>query len=192
MATKLDDVLASLARPRIALAGAETRVPGRPGLYAVHGNSVAWKELGLGKPPDDRPLYVGKSESSLLARDVGTHFGDGRTGQSTVRRSVAALLRERLQLHGQPRNPENPGHFSNYGLSARNDAKLTNWMREHLQLAVWAPEDPVQLRPIEIQVIARLKPPLNLTDAVTEWTAKIKAARKVMADQARTWKPSPR
>jgi GIY-YIG catalytic domain len=74
----------------------EGLVPDRPGLYAIHGDGNTWTGLGLGKPPDDRPLYVGKAEDSLVARDVKTHFGDGRTGQSTVRRSFAALLHDEL------------------------------------------------------------------------------------------------
>jgi hypothetical protein len=188
MPVNLEGVLAALSGSRISLVVAETRVPGRPGLYAVYGPPAVWKELGLGKPPDGRPLYVGKSECSLLARDIGTHFGDGRTGQSTVRRSMAALLREHLDLHGQPRNTEKPGYFSNYGLSPGDDAKLTAWMRKHLKLAIWAPEKPLQLRPVESQIIIRWQPPLNLTDVITEWTSEIKAARKLMADEARVWR----
>jgi hypothetical protein len=111
-------------------------VPTQPGLYAIYGDEV-WEELGLGAAPDDRPLYVGKAEDSLATRDIKTHFGDGRTGQSTVRRSFAALLAQRLDLHGTPRNPDKPAHFSNYGLSPSDDRKLTDWMKEHLRLAVW-------------------------------------------------------
>jgi hypothetical protein len=82
-------------------------------------------------------LYVGKAEDSLASRDLKTHFGDGRTGQSTVRRSFAALLHDTLGLPGFPRNIDTPAYFSNYGLSASDDATLTTWMREHLRLAVW-------------------------------------------------------
>src|SRR5579859_3831532 len=91
-----DDLIAQ-ARVALAhagpLASAEMRVPDRPGLYAIYGESRTWRELGLGAPPDGRPLYLGKAEDSLASRDLKTHFGDGRTGQSTVRRSFAALLR---------------------------------------------------------------------------------------------------
>ena len=71
----------------------------------------------LNGPPDDRPLHVGKAEDSLLTREIKTHFGDGRTGSSTVRRSFAALLAHTLDLQGLPRNSAKPGYFSNYGLS---------------------------------------------------------------------------
>jgi hypothetical protein len=185
--TALDDALAALTDPRLPLKGAEDRVPRRPGLYAIYGGSREWEALGLGDPPDDRPLYVGKAEGSLLARDLSTHFGNGRTGQSTVRRSMAALLKNLLALTAMPRNPDKPGYFSNYGLSPKDDRKLTDWMREHLLLATWSPASAVILRTIEVQVIQTLEPSLNLTDVVTSWTAQVKAARRVMADEARAW-----
>lgn len=185
--TTLDEALAALTEPRLPLQGAEDRVPRRPGLYAIYGGPQAWKDLSLGEPPDDRPLYVGKAEDSLRGRDLNTHFGDGRTGQSTVRRSVAAMLKTTLELSGQPRNPAKPGYFSNYGLSPADDKKLTTWMKKHLLLATWALSGTAPLRRIEIQVIQAWEPPLNLTDVVTGWTSKVKSARAVMAEEARRW-----
>jgi GIY-YIG catalytic domain-containing protein len=95
---------AALAGPGLPIADAAALVPGAAGLYAVYGDREVWRELGLGQPPDGRPLYVGKAEDSLIARDLRTHFGSGRTGSSTLRRSFAALLAQRLDLHAQPRN----------------------------------------------------------------------------------------
>jgi hypothetical protein len=187
----LSAAIAALSDPKLTFARAETAAPRRPGLYAVHASGATWERLGLGTPKDDRPLYVGKSESSLLTRDINTHFGDGSTGQSTVRRSFAALLREPLSLSGIPRNPAKPGYFANYGLSPDDDAKLTAWMRKHLSLGLWAPGRAVVLRRIEVEVIAHWAPPLNLTDVVTEWTPMLKAARKLMADDARRWSAKP-
>jgi hypothetical protein len=184
---ELAEALRSLTESKQRLKGAEDRVPRRPGLYAVHGDAGTWDVLGLGEPPDDRPLYVGKAEESLLGRDIGSHFGDGKTGQSTVRRSMAALLKGTLDLHGIPRNTAKPAYFSNYGLSPREDRSLTQWMREHLQLATWAPAGVVNLHPVEVAVIQAWEPPLNLTDVTTKWTGQVKDARKVMADEARRW-----
>jgi len=56
---------------------AELYVPPRPGLYAIHGAAGVWRDLGLGDPPGDRPLYVGKAEDNLVSRDLKTHFGNG-------------------------------------------------------------------------------------------------------------------
>lgn len=172
------------ARP---IAKAAEHVPRQPGLYAIHAGLKVWLELGLGEPPDERPLYLGKAEASLVSRDLDTHFGDGRTGSSTVRRSFAALLREPLGLEGRPRNPAKPERPSNYGLSPAHDRKLTAWMRDKLSLAVWPkPNDcPFALVDIEHRLLQMLLPPLNLAGVLISWTSTVKAARKVMADQAR-------
>lgn len=175
--------------------------PPRPGLYVIHASADSWRALGLGAPPDERPLYVGKSESSLAGRDVTTHFGftgDSRatsvTGSSTVRRSLAALLHESRGYRGVPRNPSRPGYYSNYGLTPEQDADLSEWMRQQLELACWAQPagcTVAQLAGVERTVIGWLLPPLNLKDVVTPWKPKIDAARKVMAAEARATAPRP-
>lgn len=184
----VDAALEALKRA-LPLAEAERLVPGRPGLYAIYAPAATWDELELGAPPDSRPLYVGKAEDSLISRDLKTHFGDGRTGQSTVRRSFAALLHDALGLRGIPRNTANPAYFANYGLSAAHDAALTRWMKERLELATWGkPVDcPFALETIERVLLGKLMPPLNVKDVVTPWTGKVKAARAVMAAEARAW-----
>src|SRR3954453_8936053 len=64
----------------------------QPGLYAFYGDGHAWSDLGLTPAFDDQPLYVGKAERSLNGRDVGTHFAAGKTGSSTMRGRVRALI----------------------------------------------------------------------------------------------------
>lgn len=162
-------------------------MPDVAGLYAVHGDVGVWRELGLGDPPDDRPLYVGKAEDSLVSRDLRTHFGRRRTGSSTVRRSFAALLRDQLQLSGQPRNAAKPERPANYGLDAEGEARLTAWMRDRLSLAVWAKPDDVRLVDVERALLTTWQPPLNLKDVRTPWSDQLSAARRVMADDARAW-----
>ena len=88
----LAEALGHLAGPPMSIAETKVEVPPRPGLYAVHGNTAVWHQLGLGDPTDARPLYVGKAERSLASRDVNTHFSTGKTGSSTLRRSLAGLL----------------------------------------------------------------------------------------------------
>jgi hypothetical protein len=188
------DALKALGRPG-ALAKVEAEVPQRPGLYAIYGDRATWSELGLGAPPDGRPLYVGKAEDSLADRDLKKHFGDGQTGRSTVRRSFAALLHDTLGLRGIPRKLDHPKpiDFTNYGLSADHGAALTRWMRDRLLLATW-PRSPkaaiFTLKTIEVAVLSQLVPPLNLLDVVTPWRAHVKAARAVMVAEARAWHPS--
>jgi GIY-YIG catalytic domain len=175
----------ALAGPGTTLPVARAGVPARPGLYAVHGGAATWQQLGLGRPPDGRPLCVGKAERSLAGRDIRQHFGTGMTGSSTLRRSLAALLRTRLGLSAMARNPARPGHFANYALAQPGDACLTAWMEAQLRLAIWVPDDPVDLGAVERELLRHWQPPLNLAGVSTPWTAKLQAARRVMAEEAR-------
>jgi hypothetical protein len=163
-------------------------VPAGPGLYAIYAGAGIWHEVGLGTPPDSRPLYVGKAEDSLVSRDLKTHFESGATGRSTLRRSLAALLGDRLDLIPMPRNPRRPGYFAMYGLEPDSDQRLTSWMREHLVLAVWTPDAPVVLNALETRLLVALRPPLNLAKVATEWSPGVSAARRRMAARAREWR----
>jgi hypothetical protein len=128
-------------------------------------------------------VYIGKAEDSLLARDGRTHFTEGRTGQSTLRRSIAALLRDRLDLAAQARNPDEPGRFYAYGLDAQSERRLQHWMGKRLKISAWPKPDGVDLSDVERALLKRWKPPLNLKDNPQKW-AELSAKRQVMADDA--------
>lgn len=178
----------ALSGPRHRLVTAPAHVKDAPGLYAIYGDAETWAELGLGEPADDRPLYIGKAEDSLIKRDLETHFGNGQTGRSTVRRSVAALLRDTRGLRGIPRNPTKPERPANFGLAAEDEEKLGEWMHRHLLLATWAkPTECETLLAVEVRLIAHWRPPLNLKDNASPWKARVSAARRAMADDARDW-----
>lgn len=168
--------------------GAKILPRGR-GLYAVHGTRQAWAVLGLMKPEDVRPLYVGKAEQGVQHRLLGTHFSDGRTGRSALRRSLAALLRDQLRLRAIPRNLAKPADFTKFALSAADDQKLSDWMRRGLRLTAWPAPSGTALPSLEAEIVKQLKPPLNLVHVKTPWTAQVKAALKRMADEARRWRP---
>ena len=179
--------------PELIETAAARRPPGAqldsPGLYALYGSAAVWHQLGLGDPPDDRPLYVGKAEDSLVTRDLRTHFATGRTGQSSPRRSFAALLVDDLKLVAMPRRPADPepGKWTHYALEPDGDKRLTVWMLEHLRLAAWTCERPVALGQLERLVMAELQPPLNLTGVTQPWSGQVRDARKVMARAAERW-----
>jgi hypothetical protein len=158
-----------------------------PGLYAVFGTDTAWKQLGLSPSNGAGPLYVGKAEESFVSRDLRTHFSSGKTGQSTIRRSFAALLRDSVGFRGVPRNPERPGHFANYGLTIGDDAKLTEWMWGRLSLAVWPARPGSALKKVERGVVILLDPPLNIEYLPRPTRRDLSSARKAMADDARRW-----
>lgn len=189
--TDISPVLAALDAPRHSLLGSLPNLPPQPGMYAIYGGENTWANLGLGAEIPGLPLYVGKAEDSLASRDLGTHFGDGRTGWSTVRRSFAALLRDSLQLSGIPRTLAKPDRFSNFGLSPEDDTRLTAWMRTNLEIAVWLFDFSRPLIDVERDVLRHLNPPINILGVNHKWKSRVQAERAVMANQARAWRAQP-
>src|SRR3954470_18321824 len=180
--------LKALADDKHARGEAAEVVPKSPGLYAFYGDVRAWSDLGLDAGFDGQPLYVGKAERSLNGRDVGTHFTTGKTGSSTVRRSLAALLADNLGLVAVPRNLVKPDGSANFGLNAPSEKRLSAWMEERLLLSTWTRPEGIILDEIETAVVHRLRPPLNL-DKVGEPRRRLREARRRMADMARAWQP---
>ena len=78
-------------------------------------------------PGRDKPLYIGKTESSQKARDLGQHLADEGTKHSTLRRSLGALLREQLKLkpdpEAQPRPPRVDSLILNLTLQAKRNLR---------------------------------------------------------------------
>lgn len=184
----IDAALASLAGDRHVHADAVRLVPNHPGLYAFYGDERAWADLELSPAFADQPLYVGKAERSLNGRDVGTHFSAGKTGSSTVRRCLAALLVKELDLVAVPRNLAKPDGSANFALEPAGDQRLSQWMERRLSLATWCQPDSIDLDELETTVVRQLRPPLNL-DKVGERRTELREARRRLADIARAWKP---
>ncbi|MCW2682510.1 MAG: hypothetical protein JWP33_423 [Blastococcus sp.] len=132
---------------------ARNTVPALPGLYA------RWSLPGITGPRDPdgehELMYVGiarsgpSSRATLRSRVVGNHMR-GTTGQSTLRRSLAALLQEREGWRS--RFTDRPL------LLPADELRLDDWMQQHLALT-WTVHD--QPWTVEAQVIAELTPPLN-------------------------------
>ncbi len=180
-----------LKKPPVPVGRVELEPASHPGLYAFYASAATWRELGLGAPPDGRPLYVGKAESTLASRDLAGHFGmrprgaQSPTGSSTARRSLAALLATADGYQGIPRNPAKPGHYSNYGLSVKHDEALSAWMRRRLKITLWPHDDVAALDLIETAVLQELRPPLNLNKVETPWRRQVKDARSRLAEEAK-------
>jgi hypothetical protein len=192
----LTSALAALHGPAVSTSKLDADQVCHPGLYACYGSAATWKQLGLGTPREARPLYVGKAENSLASRDVEGHFGlrdrgvQSPTGSSTLGRSLAALLAAERGYRGMPRNPDQPSYFSNYGLCQDRDDDLSAWMKARLRLAVWPHDVVAELDTIETYVLGQLRPPLNLDKVVTPWRDQVRAARKMLAAEARAWRAS--
>ncbi|KQV69687.1 hypothetical protein ASC64_07580 [Nocardioides sp. Root122] len=186
-----DDLIVSaldaLAGTRHRRSDAVDQVAKSAGLYAFYGDDQSWSDLSQTPAFEDQPLYVGKAERSLNGRDVGTHFATGKTGSSTVRRSLAALLVEVLDLTPVPRNLAKPDGSANFALET-GEARLSAWMNERLSLATWVSPAGAVLDEVETAVVRHLRPPLNL-DKVGEPRTELREARRRMATTARSWTP---
>jgi hypothetical protein len=176
--------LEAISQPGLSVTDARVVVPRGRGLYALRTSAEGSHDLGL--EPDLGIIYIGKAERSLRGRDLGQHFADGKTGWSTLRRSLAALLAEDLDLTPMPRNPTKPGAYDRFALEPESDTRLTAWMIEHLRIAFWPAPSGIHLGLIEEALISRLAPPLNLTFPTPD-THRIKSARAAMARRAMEW-----
>lgn len=168
-------------------------VPTGGGLYSLRAKSTdAVDQLGLSdalneEPLVERILYLGKAEDSLRSRLADTHFATGKTGQSTVRRTLAALLglsptlrRSRVR---EPTRKQLMTMSANYSIVGPDDRRLTDWMQQNLEVrgveTTWQP-----LGGLERAVGAVLKPPLDQETppmwTPNPWRAQVSEARKRM------------
>lgn len=127
-------------------------------------------------------VYIGMS-SNLAAREFDTHFSSTNTGFSTFRRSVGAIKKFELQLQAQPRGSgSSPRDFTSYRFHADGEQRLTSWMLENLMVGAHVSE---RYKLIECQLIANLRPVLNLSKWPNPHRAEIMQLRKRCADEAR-------
>jgi hypothetical protein len=120
------------------------------GVYAWHGDASAdaLVRTALG-PVCPGALYLGRAGSTLNKRILRDDLRNTKT--STVRRSLAAILWDELELRCAGPN----------AIEAASDARLTEWMLEHLSVAVVPIFDRYNAVQIEADVLRQLDPPLN-------------------------------
>lgn len=110
-------------------------------------------------------IYIGKTESSREKRDAKTHFASGKTGSSTVRKSVGSLLCVQEVLTPIPRNNSDykKGRYSHFKFDNESEDIITNWMKENLALSFYEyPESRELIDELETEIIGELKPVLNI------------------------------
>lgn len=158
-----------------------------PGIYAFFfiGNKFPFLENKVNK---HQLVYVGKTESSQEKRDAKTHFATGKTGSSTVRKSIGALLNTETSLTPIPRNNSDykKGRFSHFKFDQQSEELITHWMKNNLALSFYefngSKED---LKILETALIEKVVPILNITkNQKNQFANKLKALRKVCAEQA--------
>ena len=134
-------------------------------------------------------IYIGKTESSQIERDLRQHFSSGETGRSTLRRSIGAIVREHLDLKPQPRNPSERSErkYRNYEFDAEGEDRLTDWMETNLGLSFYKyKKSPRKIEELEVELIGMTAPILNLkNNPNNRWVSEIKALRSMCSQFAR-------
>lgn len=128
-----------------------------PGLYSWWADEGAREVIGEELQTEIPPLiYSGQAgagtEADLRQRICSTHIG-GRIVRSTFRFTLASLLRRRLAL--ELIGPER--------MTDASEDRLTDWIKQHLSVAVFPCEDRSTLRLFEEVVIREIDAPLNLS-----------------------------
>ena len=156
-------------------------VPARSGVYAIFLRAEA--QFPIEMTTADRIIYVGSS-IDLATREYSNHFSSTGTGFSTLRRSVGALLKEKLSLSAIPRGSGGTeSNYTNYRFEAAGEDRLTKWMETNLEVSV-CPVDG-DLESVEQTLITALEPVLCLKGWENPYAKSIKASRKTCADEAR-------
>ena len=137
-------------------------IPDRQGIYSFIVDS---DELGkFGRP--GQIIYIGLAEKSLKDRDTENHLKSGQTGWSSLRRSLGAILKERLKLKAIKRDKDgNKLRADKYKFDKEGEERLTAWMINNLIIGYWTVDNPMpldKLRDLEEKVILKLKPTLDL------------------------------
>lgn len=136
----------------------------QPGIYSIFFSGNKFLVEGA-NPKENEIIYVGKTESSQKSRDADTHFKSGKTGSSTVRRSIGSLLREEFKLEPIPRNDSDflAGRTSHYKFDPAGEEIITHWMQSNLALSFYEyPKSRTEIVNLETKLIHKLIPILNI------------------------------
>ncbi|SFB71960.1 GIY-YIG nuclease family protein [Kaistella jeonii] len=160
---EVEEIINNLAQGEVKLSEIKTYSK-LPGIYALF---FIGKKFPLEnyKIPQNRIIYIGKTESSQQSRDANTHFKSGKTGSSTVRKSVGALLSQTEQITPLIRSvsdiiAERKSHFK---FDNESEEKVTKWMVDNLAVSFYEyPESKIEIDFMETQLIKKLKPVLNI------------------------------
>ncbi len=135
-----------------------------PGIYAFFYIGDDFPLLGE-TVEKNQIIYIGKTESSQEKRDAKTHFTTGKTGNSTVRKSIGSLLCSKENLNPIPRNDSDysEGRFSHFMFDELSEKVITDWMVNNLALSFYEyPESKKMIDKLESDIIEVLKPILNI------------------------------
>jgi hypothetical protein len=163
--------------------------PSQPGIYGffLSANSKLDK---FGNP--GQLIYVGIAKTSLKQRDLNQHFKSGKSGSSTLRRSIGAVLKVKFKFKSIPRGGTNDSkRFENYKFSIICEDKLSKWMDDNLEVGYWTAGPTIdykKLRNLEMEVIKQLLPTLDLdkrTSYLNPLAGELISLRNICRDEAK-------
>ena len=162
-----------------------SKLPGIYALFFVGENFM----LDTFKIPANRIIYIGKTESSQQSRDANTHFKSGRTGSSTVRKSIGALLSQSEEIIPIIRSLKDieKGRRSHYMFDDTSEEKVTQWMLDNLAVSFYEyPASKEEINSLETELITLLKPVLNIDskNATNPDLVRIRELRKTLGQIA--------
>lgn len=152
------------------------------GIYIV---AYAGTELGGGSlwgEQKPRVVYIGQCKPNS-----SRHFISGNTGASTIRRSLAALLANKLALVPIPRSTDEDDNdrYDNYMLDPESEDKLTDWMRANFSAAFHEVAEDIVEATLKAMVQYSV-PMFNFqNNPENKYGAEIKKYRKRLAEEAR-------
>jgi len=137
-------------------------------------------------------IYVGISKQNLNSRDIKTHFNSKRTGASTLRRSLGAILKVDFNLTAYPRSKKRTKQdIYCYKFNAAGEDKLTEWMLNNLLVGYCAFTNRIEyefLRNYEEDIFKILHPSLDLdrrTRQLNVYYPELDRLRKICRTEAR-------
>ena len=142
-------------------------------------------ELGgtLWKAPAPAIIYIGRA-----GHDSARHWRNN-TGVSTVRRFLAAMLANTLQLTSIPSSDDinDTDRYTNYALTEESEEKLSQWMKDNIKVAFWE-MDAAKIEPSYHALINFNTPKLNFQDNPNNtFGQQIKSYRKLLIDMATSY-----
>lgn len=137
-----------------------------PGIYALFFTGDKFLIEGC-KLREHGIIYIGKTLRSQKSRNAQTHFKTGRTGSSTVRKSIGALLSQYEEMIPVIRSQSDveKNRKSHFKFDDASEEKITKWMKENLAVSFFEyPESPEKIEVLESLLIRFVEPVLNLTN----------------------------
>jgi hypothetical protein len=179
MSVEIETAMKAFAASRTV--SGQSRPPSLGGVYAFYLRNHSALSPFVCKA--DGMVYIG-STSNLASREYENHFATTSTGFSTLRRSIGAILKQKLCLKAVPRSQgASKTNVQNYRFTDAGDRLLTEWMIENLEVGFCAHDDFVNL---EKALLKHLSPLLNLKGCDNLYSKEIRALRAICADEARS------